>query len=165
MNVSSDRILFHGEEDKLYSYPQKNTRSYCRLCIVMTIIALLGVFLFIAVTPSHSKTSSQETIFVANTVEFNTKIENIHQWTNRSAQIQQWMEFFDDNSNFFSLQNTYPKDLSKIEYKVDISGPAVCNSSYTLHVEEYIDGHKDGLFAVHLKGNSSQREDAGVASK
>eukprot|EP00339_Tiarina_fusa_P010886 CAMPEP_0117020296 /NCGR_PEP_ID=MMETSP0472-20121206/15449_1 /TAXON_ID=693140 ORGANISM="Tiarina fusus, Strain LIS" /NCGR_SAMPLE_ID=MMETSP0472 /ASSEMBLY_ACC=CAM_ASM_000603 /LENGTH=235 /DNA_ID=CAMNT_0004725469 /DNA_START=250 /DNA_END=960 /DNA_ORIENTATION=- len=74
--------------------------------------------------------------------------------------MAEWMTFFAEKSKYFTLQGAYPKKSSKIEYKIDMSGPERCNSDFVVHTEEYIDGYVGDLFAVNLKGESMNKEEA-----
>lgn len=127
---------------------------------ILLTVGILSTVVFIGVLWNSSVDNENESVFVANTVEYKIKIPHISTWTNRTSNFTQWMEFFDDQSEYFSLLEADTEFHSIIKYSLNISSPIHCNSDYEIDIEEYLDGESNGLFSVQLKGEENSREKA-----
>lgn len=127
---------------------------------VLIVIGVLGALLTIGTLWHSPSNNTEESVYVANTVEYKIKIPHIKTWTNRTSNFTTWMEYFDAQSSYFSLLDTSTDFHSEIKYDLNISTPVHCKSDYKINIEQYLDGEKDGLFSISLKGTKNDRDEA-----
>ena len=167
-DVSQDTELYYSPTSKKSNLISKfNLAIVFGLCLLFIIIIIIGVGLVLAITIPVCLSNSNSDIeygdhsseLVVTTTEFQITLENLKnkEWKDRASMMTSWMQYFEESSDYFTLEESTMENQSRVQYYVDIDD---CGSSHLIRVRNIVDGYKEGLSTIDIKGNSHSESEA-----
>ena len=131
------------------------------LCVLF-VFFIIGVELALAIVPIHRSHTviTDHSSKLVTTTEFQITLKNYiatNEWKDRASMMKNWMKYFEEASDYFTLEESTMENRSRTQFYVDMYN---CGSSHLVRVRNIVDGFKEGSSTIDIKANSRSESEA-----
>ena len=153
INFQEEIELFDAEAEQMTKEPREKFFSKNKKLLTIPLIIMLTILmiLFLSCVILFSNVKVNENIHLTTEYQIVIPEDVLSKWKSRDTEMRKWMEYFEENSEYFKLSNSEINSGTRYQYYIDTKGKNKC---YEIRVREFVDGFMAGATTVDIKGNS-----------